>query len=302
MPYTFRTGGIVDAEAINGNLRAGARDVGRNLSRRYTYCQTVIPITGMVNTDTSAQRDVSMVVPTNYRASVVGVELVIYATAGVTWTLTVSDGTITDTVAVATAGTTTKASGGLTRTFTRASGSAFTFVMSASGASTITAGFIVVHLRCDRGNAPTSATHAGYTPTLLQSTSSSAGSTLDTQLQALEMAVTTDNTNDEDLRVECFLARNFAAAVTWNVPSGAGRTAVSSQYGIVCAAIETVTVAVTSATSGAVSGTGTGNTVTGSITHASRSDAPTTSADDTTVTLTPAGGTVELAYVFVWWS
>jgi hypothetical protein len=50
-----------------------------------------------------------------------------------------------------------------------------------------------------------------------------------------------------------------------------------------------------------VSANGTTGVVFGAITPGNRTDGPTTTANDTIVTLTPSGGTVELAYVFVVW-
>lgn len=309
VPYTFRTGGIVDVEHVNGNLQQMSSDVGRNLSRRYTYCQTIVPLIGMVNTDTEAARTVFFRDPTA-AIDLVAVEAVIYSASGATWTVTITNQTVSDSFTVDTAGTTTKASGGLNRLFSLQQATAYSnaswsptsvtgyrIVLSASAASTITSGYLVLHFRGDRANL---ANHDGYNPTLLQATTSTAGSVLDTQLTAFESAVTRDTTNASDFRVECFLARNFAAARTWNVPNGSDRIANASWCAVVGNVGESVQFAATPSTA-TVNANGTSGQVFGALTAGNGPDAPTTSGSDTIVTLTPVGGTVELAYVFLIW-
>ena len=91
IPRIFRTGGIVDGEDVNENLRSLARDIKRNNDRRYTYCTVSIPLDGMVDTDTEAERQVYFGVPNLLQAEVVGVELSIYAAGTEVWTLSVLD-------------------------------------------------------------------------------------------------------------------------------------------------------------------------------------------------------------------
>lgn len=306
MPYTFRNGGIVDAEAINGDLKAGSGDVGRNLARRYTYSQTIVPISGMVNSDTPEQRSVFFYLP---QVSIVAVEAVIYAATGATWTVSISNGVLSDSFSVAAAGATTKASGGLSRLFAVEQGAAFSkplwnvpapsgylIELSASAASTITSGYLVLHFRGDRA---AGADHSGYTPTLLQSGTSSAGSVLDTQLQALQSAVTRDTNNDSDFRVECFLVRNLTAfSVTWRIPSGADRVMTTSTAAVVSAG-GTATFT-TSFGVNAFVGTGTNRVVFGSLITGSSSNDPSNSSSDFVVTIAASVAPVT-AYVFVVW-
>lgn len=309
VPYTFRNGGIVDAEHINGNLQQMSADVGRNLSRRYTYCQTIVPLAGMISTDTEASRTIFFRDPTA-AIDLVAVEAVIYSASGSVWTVTIGNEAVVDSFTVTTAGATTKASGGLNRLFSLQQATAYSnglwsptsvtgyrIVLSASAASTITSGYLVLHFRGDRANL---ANHDGYTPTLLQATTSTAGSILDTQLTNFQNAVVRDTNNASDFRVECFLARNFAAARTWNVPNGSDRVANASWCAVVGNVGESVTFAATPS-SVAISANGTSGVVFGALTAGNGTDAPTTSASDTIVTLTPSGGTVELAYVFLIW-
>lgn len=309
VPYTFRTGSIVDVEHINGNLRQMSGDVGRNLSRRYTYCQTIVPLNDMSSGDTEASRTVFFRDPVA-AIDLVAIEAVIYAATGATWTVTVTNEAVSDSFTVATAGVTTKASGGINRLFSLQQAAAYTnalwsptsvtgyrILLSSSTASTITAGYLVLHFRGDRANL---GNHDGYTPAALQATTSTAGSVLDTELVNFENAVARDTANASDFRVECFLARGFASARTWNVPNGSDRVASASWCAVVGNAGESVTFAVTASSVG-VSANGTNGVVFGTITASNGTNAPTTSASDTIVTLTPSGGTVELAYVFLIW-
>lgn len=306
MPYTFRTGGIVDAEAINGNLRAASADVGRNLSKRYTYSQCIVPITGIANTDTQNQRTVFH---RNPIMSLVAVEAVIYSASGATWTISVDNGSTSDSFTVATLGATTKATGGLSRLFAASQAGNFSdplwsptlvqgnrFLLSCSTGSTITSGYLVLHYRGDRAFG---SDHSGYTPTLLQATTSSAGSVLDTQLSNFASAVTRDSTNATDLRVECFVARNFSTVQTWVVPNGADRSALPSTIAVLGAAGRSVTFFATSA-SRSVAANGTGF-VFDTLTASDAADDPTNSANDTLVTFTPVGGSIDLAYMFLVW-
>jgi hypothetical protein len=307
MPYTFRTGGIVDAEAINGNLRAGSGDVGRNLAKRYTYSQTVVPISGVANTDTAEKRTIFHRNPV---MTLVAVEAVIYSASGATWTIDISNGSTTDSFSVATAGATTKASGGLSRMFSVAQGSTFTnalwspttvsgnsIVLSCSTASTITHGYLVLHYRGDRADG---ADHSGYTPSLVQATTSSAGSILDTQLNAFAAAVARDTNNANDYRVECFVARNFTS-VRWDIASGAGRQGALSNLAVVGVAGRTCDFTVTPGGSTVLVATGTTGIVFGTITPTDRSDDPTTAASDTVVRFISGGGSIDLAYAFIAW-
>lgn len=309
VPNLFRTGGIVDAEAVNANLRQMSADVGRNLSRRYTYSQTIVPLSGLANTDPEAERTIFFRLPLTTPIDLVAVEAVIYSASGATWTITVTNGAVTDSFTVATAGATTKATGGLSRLFSMQQAGVQTppwfpsgiygyrFIAAASSASTITSGYLVLHFRADRANG---SNHDGYSPRLLQATTSSAGSTLDSELTSFAAAEARDTNNDFDARVECFVARNFFTTQTWNIPSGALRTATQvSPCAIVSTAGHQVQFNATSGTT-TLTATGTSGVVFGSLTPSSRTDDPTDSTDDTVVTLVPAG-TVRLAYMFLIW-
>lgn len=302
VPNTFRTGTIVDGEDVNDNLRAIADDVNRNLSRRYTYCTVPIALDGVTDALSAALRSIRFATPSSRKTTIVGVKLSIYATAGVTWTLTCSLSSHTfNSIALTTAGATTEATAISTQNLEVASGTPATFTLAGSAASTIARGTLYLTLRSDRFSQP-STTATPYSPTFVDASSSSAGSVLDTQLTAAATAVTNDAAAAEDLRCECFIARNFSASQIWTMPSGAGRTAAGVIGSIVATAADAADIKDQGGTLFSLTGTGTSNTVNGTGTQASRSDDPTDTTDDTVVTISPTSGTIELLYTFFWWS
>lgn len=303
IPRIFRTGGIVDGEDVNENLRSLARDIKRNNDRRYTYCTVSIPLDGMVDTDTEAERQVYFGVPNLLQAEVVAVELSIYAAGTEVWTLSVldSDGR-TETLTATSAGATTEAydSSSMPLQFS----STCVLTMSAPAASTITRGSITLSLRCDRqvndGNS-----RLDYEPAFVDATTSTAGSVLDTQLQAAQLAVESDDANDWDIRVECYLARNFSTVQTWRSPSGNGR----GEAAVNCFAVGTAADEVDFADGYAggfaanivCSGTSAVDAAATEYWTAANGD-PTDSGDDSIFTMTPTTGTaISVAYMFVWW-
>lgn len=311
MPHRFVDASTLDMEKVNDNLEAGARDVNRNLSRRYTYSSLVFDLSGVADTDAAVLRQFAIRRPnTNNAAEVTGVELVLYTATAVTWSLSCSDTTWATLTLLTTASASTESYAAQLFPVAVASSSAdLVFTLSASAASTITNGYLVVHLRCDRGNQGTS--HAGYTPTLVDSASSTAGSLLDTELTALASAVTNDTTNDIDLRCECFVARNLLAATqaVFRAPSGARRIHAVTAYAVQNAAGTTTSVAVgTSFDSCAVAvmaGAGVAaravstTVASGDVTMV---DTPMTATTDATITFSVAAQTALLLYLLVWWS
>jgi hypothetical protein len=300
-PYTFRTGAIVSDDLVNGNLRRSADDVNRNLEKRYTYCPPiVVPLDGITDVMTAAQRTIRFDRPTaNNPVEIVRVELYVYSAAAVVWTL--SQATTTwSSITLTTAGATTEAYAVSTTPIAVPNGGV-DFVLSGASASTLTRAWLVIHCRADRGVQGASPNHAGYSPTFVDSSSSTAGSVLDTQLTALATAVTNDATNDKDLRCACFVARSFSTSQTWNLPSGAGMTGLAWRGYIVATIADAVTTG-GSLSAATLTGTNTTNIVAATGTVTSTSDDPLTTASDFTATLTGVAGTVELAYFFVWWS
>lgn len=298
VPRRFEDLGNLDVEAVNDNLEAIAADVTRNLSRRYTYSTLVFDLDGISNTDPQAQRQFIVRSPVaTHRAEVVGVELVVYST--VAWTVTGAVGWPGFTVTGVDA--TTEASGS-SNVPVSVGVSGVSFYVAGAAAGTITRGYLVVHLRCDRGNQGTS--HAGYTPALLNSLSSTAGSVLDTELQAAEAAVQRDAVNDLDLRCEVVRVRNLGAGSsrTWRLPSGGRRKAACYLLAAADGAC-TVTLTIDGTPEVSFAGTGVGTLyATGGALSGTLNDDPMDSADDTVVTLSAAGATAVILYALIWWS
>lgn len=311
VPNRFVTATNLDPESINDNLEAIAGDTQHNLDKRYTYSCIRFNLDGVVDTDAAALRQLAIRQPgSGHCVEVCMVEFFIYAAGTAVWTLSCSDTTwpsITTTAAGATTESTPAIS--LVPVQVSSSSSDLTFTASASTGSTITAGQIVVHLRCDRGQQGTS--HAGYSPTLVNSASSTAGSLLDTELTAAATAVGHDTTNDVDLRADLFMVRGLVSGSshTWNIPSGVRRVHRVQAYCVSAVGRNLTTTASGTITSISFTTTATGATARatngadpGAVTTAS--DAPMTAASDQQISIIDASGAGNhvLDYVIVWWS
>ena len=312
-PYTANrivTTQNLDMEEINDNFDNHARCIQSSLDRRYSYSTHTYMLDGVTNASDVVLRTVPIRRPkVGNSVEVCGVEVVIYAAGTEVWTLACSDTTWPSiTVTAAEATTEASASSG-TPVNALSESSDLTFTMSCPNASTITRGYVVVKLRCDRGQQGTS--YAGFTPTLLDSTSSTAGSTLDTLFTAFDAAVARDTAANINLKCQSMTARNFSATVptmrivtgqqmvihrvTGYVVAAVGANLAVSLSG---ASIDTVAFTVTAggATTLASSGADAG-------TDATVADSPGTAAQDLVLTLTRSGaGTILLAHVLVWYS
>ena len=306
IPRTFRTGAIVDSEDVNANLQAISRSIARNVGQRYSYCSVSVDITGLVNTDTAAERTVPFVGWSSFALSspvdVVGVELSVYATAGATWTVSATDENATVlALAVATAGTTIEGYGASNVPLQLASAARLDFVLSASAASTLTRATLTLHIRCDR-HAQNSATLPSYTPTLVDASSSTAAATINAQLGLAAVAVAINN--NQDMRCTCIAIDNLTAATVWRLPIGN----TTPEYGrLVAVGAAARSVAYTDGTNTITAATtGTSNIVVaegyfGSGVTPLPGD-PTSTANDLVVTLTPTGGAISRVFLFLWWS
>jgi hypothetical protein len=307
IPHRFGTGDVLSGTEVNTNLRAIARDVGRSQARRYTYCSVIIPIDGVVDTDTAAERTVPFPRPVNganaFSVDVVGVELSIYAATGATWTATVTDeNSRTVVLSVVTAGALVEAYDASNVPLQISSAADLRFVLSASAANTVVRGYLTLHCRMDR-HQQDATTLTAYTPGLVSASTSTAGSVLDTELTAAQAAVTSDEGNDDDMRCVCVMANDLAATQTWRLPSGAG-CSVTSLHAYVVGSADSLDVDIlTSEGSQTVNAaaTGTANVVSASSSPtATRPDDPTDTADDVTLSLIPTGATVSRAFGFLW--
>lgn len=307
IPRTFRTGAIVDSEDVNANLQAISRSISRNVGQRYTYCPVSVDITGIVNTDTAAERTIPFNRPAigsvELPVDIVGVELSIYATAGATWTLTATDenGTVF-TLATATAGTTTEGYNASNVPLQVATNVRLDFVLSASAGSTITRGTVTLHVRADRHSQLVGITAPAYSPTLIDASSSTAAATINAETTAANAARVLDAANQIDIRGCCLVANDLAAAQIWRLPAGAGYTGLSRIVSAVGVAARSVDSAVTGGITVNVATTGTSNIVEGYDTIPNKTDDPTNTAGDLVLTLTPTGGAISRVFVFLWWS
>lgn len=307
VPHRFTTDQNADMERLNDNLEAGARDVGRNLDRRYTYSSLSFPVDGVADTDATALRSLNLRRPgTNNAVEVFAVEMYLYASGTAVWTLSCPDDTTWPTIAVTAAGATVEATAISNHPISIPSSSSdIAFRLTGSSASTITAGRIILHLRCDRGNQGSA--HTYYAPTLLDSSSSTSGALLDTELTALAAAVTADTNNNKDLRATLFAGRNLATgtSISLRVPSGAVRIMGVSAYLVgAVGATATFAEAVSNNQVANLAGIGAASRAFGSSsTVFSFTDDPMTPASDAFISITASGTqTSLLAYMILWWS
>lgn len=304
IPYTFRTGAIVDDEAVNGNLRALARDIQRVADRRYTYSTLTFDLDGMADTDTDAARTIKIIHPTSITAyfEIVGVELSVYATAGVTWTMTDIGGLTSslETLTVDTAGTSTEAYDSSNRPLVAGDDQYASVRLSASGASTISRGTLTVHIRTDRHKQNNTAIGT-FTPTMVTATTSTAASVINNLLTAADTARDTNAANATDMRGFAVAITGLAAARTLRLPGMRNKTALQLTGTVVAGVGESVAISDGTNTL-TLNGTGTSNLVEGTATLAAfPGDDPTDTGDDLVLTLTPSGGSIERVVAFLWW-
>lgn len=301
VPHKFTTGQTLDPESVNDNLERISADSGKNMSRRYTYSVAIFPIEGLANTDSAAKRGIDLrafAAANNF--TVVGVDVVIYATAGVTWTLTATNSLSQpwESISVATAGTTTEARVNSDQPIEASSA---VFTLTGSAASTIAAGYIVFTFRADRWRQGT--TLASYAPNLFNAATSTAGATMDTEIAAIATAVALDGTADKDLRVEIYRVRALTSGSSkvWRT-QGAARRKAGYVLGVVAAGGGTLTLTVDAASdSQAGSGASARDVKVGTL-AGSATDGPMNSANDTIITLAATVATVDLGYALLFWS
>jgi hypothetical protein len=307
IPHRWATGDVLSDTSVNTNLRAIARDVGRSQARRYTYCSVIIPIDGVANTDTAAERTVPFPRPVNganaFSVDVVGVELSIYAATGATWTATVTDeNSRTVVLSVATAGALVEAYDASNVPLQVSSAVDLRFTLAGSAANTVVRGTLTLHCRMDR-HQQDATTITAYTPGLVSASTTTAGAALDNELTNAQSAVTSDEGNNDDMRCVCVMANDLAAIQTWRFPSGAGTAVMSHHiYGVGTGDDVELTLT-TSEGSAALTATltGTANVVSSSSSPtATRPDDPTDTADDVVLSIEPTGATVSRAFGFLW--
>ncbi len=314
VPRAYYDGGNLDVEAVNENLRAFSRNIRRNMDLRYSTTSFVVSLDGMADTDGSGGgrrfRLEALTLSSSVSWQIIGAEMVVYAAAGVTWTLSCTADAAWPGVSVATAGTTTEATASTNKPMA-VSAIGLDFLFTASQASTITRGYVVFTLLCDRGQ-QNNASFVGYTPTLLSSATSTAGSTLDTELTNAAAAVTQETNAQIDIRVMCFSTRNLASGqtVTMRIPSGrrTGGSASNALNVVACAPVgATITGTIASSSLSATAPAAGAGVTTFAVGNAAltAADANTPSVQASDITLTIArgadgGAVAPLCYLVVW--
>ena len=309
VPFRFADVSNLDAEEVNANLLAIQRDADRDLDHRYTRSSLRFDLTGMTSADALVLRQFFVRRPGASNAvEVESVELTIYTSVAVAWTLSCSDASwpdlVLDTAADVSVESYTTSGNAIP---IPSSAADVTFTLAASAASTITSGEMIVHLRCDRGNQGDAYTR--YTPSPVYSAIPTAETTLNTELAAAATSVAASVAADKDVRCECFTARNIAAStVAWQLPSGARRVMRVEVY-LVQAAGSSVDVNVTggiTAIAVHVAGAGVATLAVGGANpgaDAVQDDDPLTAASDIVVSVVNNGAAnALLVYALVWWS
>lgn len=312
-PFEFSTGQNLDLQRLNETFRQLSRDINRNLSQRFTYSRAKFSLTTAVTATPEVQRTFYVRRPgTDNAVEVIGVELRLFGNAAGTATVTCSDSTWPTLSLTTSASTTTECYTSSFRPVSVPSSSSdVTFVVAFPAAYTVTAGDLIVHTRCDRGNQGSS--HADFNPTLFASTATAADRATDANalFTAAEAAVSADSANDKDLRLETFVVRGLGAGLTrtFRLASGARRLLRVQVY-TACDAGEEVraTLSGSGLTSVAVQVAGTsvsaiatGGAAAGAT--ATTANDPMDSTDDVTLEIAEAGaGDVDFTQVNVWWS
>lgn len=302
VPHIFRDGDNVDPTAVNRNFQALAESVNDNRARRYTRSAMRFELDGVTDASAQVLREFAIRLPAaGYTASVERVELTIYATSGVAWSVACSDATFPG-LSVTGAGSTTEAHGMVDAPIPIASESSdLTFTLSAPAASTITAGELVLHIRADRG--AQGDPYGPPAPPTFDASTSTDQATIQGAFDDLLGVVTDERAATKDLRVECFTVRSSSSSYSLRIPSGqrhilharvylVGSALVSLDVSFATPALTVPTVAgggVTVRTTGAASASG------------STADDPMDTTDDTVLTWSPLVGASVLGYVVVWW-
>jgi hypothetical protein len=301
-PYRLATGEQLDLERVNDNLEKLAGDLNRSMDLRYTYSSSFFDLAGVTESSAQALRSFRLRRPfSTVRYEVVGVELVIYSASGATWELSCTE-TAWPSITVATAGATTEARAVSPSRVQIPASDGLDFIVDTDDTSTITAGYLVVHFRADRGSQGD--TYTRYTPTLLNAASSTAGTTLDTELNAYETAVGYNTAADSDLRIETFVARGISSAVTFRTPGGDRDLVGIHLVNVAAIGVDVAlnidgSLTATAAGAGATVIASTIADLTGLVTTGTD---PMDDADDTLFQLSPSGGTSALTYVTLFWA
>lgn len=311
VPNAFRAHGNFDSQKLNEDLQAYADNIQDSMDARYTYSRAFFDLAGLTDTFAAVRRQFAIRRPLSGAAvEIAGVELVASSsTTGATWTLSKVGDATWPTISIDGAGANIEAYASTSIGAQVASNSADTvFQLDANTATgkTITAGYLVVHFRCDRWNQGTGI--APYVPSLFDATTPTDAATLQAEIDAIASAVAADAAATQDLRCSVFVVHGLAAgsSVAWRTQGGATNKDFKAELYVVAAATETATLSVNDgggAHSVNLVGGGVAARVRAGLTlgETGGSD-PLVAAQDTTITISNAGAaTLLLAYAVVWW-
>lgn len=311
VPRALYDGANLDVEAINENLRAISRNVRRNQELRYTTTTFTFFLDGIADTDAVVTRTLSLSRSISGAIfQIIHVEGRLCGTDAVTWTFTSPTNATWGGFSIATTGAANEVVGQTNEP--QPVGITADLLVTASAVGTITRGWVSVTILADRAQQPTASAFIGYTPTILSSVTSTAGSVLDTEITAAAAQVTLDTNAQTDLRVSVHQVRNLASGGSAAIILPSGFRTGAGTFALIVTAVAPVGATITNQISGSF-GT-TARTVNGAgVTVAAGSSAsfssvdgndPGTSSSDNTLTISrgvDGGAVAPLCYMFVWW-
>lgn len=303
VPHRFTTGQNLDVDKLNDNLRAIADDVNRSLTRRRIHSFGVYFFDGITEATAQVLREVPLRLDSAAQdLSVVGVEVVLYATNAVDWTATPSEsgGRVTT---VTGAGATVEAHAASYAPFVVDQSASDSLVtLATAGTSTVTKGYIVVHFCYDRliGGAGDPGENV---PEYVSAATADLVASLNTSIAAFATTLNTYDLASLPRRFEVYTARAVgASSVSFRAPSGV-MAGILVQAWAVGPAAHTARVTVGAETCD-VNTTGSTNRIYNSaaLTTAPNND-PTDTTDDTVVTLSRQAGAspIDLIVALVHW-
>lgn len=309
MPRAFRADCNLDVDGLNDSLERARSDIQRNMDRRYTRSMLIYPFDGVTDSTNAAARAFYIRRPgTGMAVTIEAVEAVVYGNAAVGMTVTASD-TAWPVLEIDTSATATEEIYGSSSVPIDVDSESVdtTLTIAWDAAYTVTRGYLVVHLLCDRGNQGDD--FDAYDPTFLDATTTAVGTALDAELTAIAAAVADDGAADKDLRCECFVLRGVSsgASVDFHTPGGARRIARLDAWVVYGSGSSAETTVIVDAPSNSTtSGSSTGSPVLVTAGTDASGDAavdPMDKADDATVSVANAGGgTALMCMGLVWWS
>lgn len=305
VPNRFDNLANLDVERINENVDSLNRQVRDSMSRRYHYSEAVFVFDGITNASTAAERTFPIRAPgASNTAEVFFLEVVITSVSTMDWDITCSD-TNWPTLTVATAfsgGGTTEYRGQRNISVPIPAGSDLTFTIAPQAAATATRGYMIAHIRSDRGRQGSSFLPPATSQ--LNSLSSTAGATVEAQIDAIEDALTRDANALLDLRCFTVTVRSLAGtAVSVQLPASNALSLYRIDAYNVAPAGANLDVSATAADLSTISFTVNGVNTSTLAVGGSGPGVDEETAQTMTLQLSRSGaGTIAMAHVVVWYS